>query len=149
MNLDKFNIEEIAKLVRNIISSSGDDPQRDGLNDTPERVAKLYKNLLSGYSMKIEEVTNNSLFSTTLDDMIVIKNIEFNSLCEHDLTPSALDSIISPHGLGVVIEAKHSCSILRGDNFSSSNLTTSSMHGSFRSNLNTRQEFLSHIQNNT
>jgi len=192
MNSDKFNIKEIAKLVRNIISSSGDDPQRDGLNDTPERVAKLYKNLLSGYSMKIEEVINNSLFSTTLDDMIVIKNIEFNSLCEHDLTPffgtvnvgyipegkiiglskipkiievfskrlqvqenltneisSALDSIISPHGLGVVIEARHTCSILRGDNFSSSNLTTSSMHGSFRSNLNTRQEFLSHIQNNS
>ena len=81
MNSDKFNIEEIARLVRNIISSSGDDPQRDGLNDTPERVAKLYKNLLSGYSMKIEEVINNSLFSTTLDDMIVIKNIFWDSKC--------------------------------------------------------------------
>tara|TARA_X000001036_G_scaffold74857_1_gene66388 strand:+ start:1525 stop:2091 length:567 start_codon:yes stop_codon:yes gene_type:complete len=183
--------KHLIELVNKIISDSGDNPKRDGIAGTPERVAKLYNELLSGYSMKIEDVIKNSLFSTTLDDMIVVKNIEFNSLCEHDLTPffgtvnvgyiperkiiglskipkiieifskrlqvqenltneisSALDSIISPHGLGVVIEAKHLCSILRGDNFSSSNLTTSSMHGSFRSNLNTRQEFLSHIQNN-
>ena len=61
---------------------------------------------------------------------------------------SALDSIISPHGLGVVVEARHTCSIMRGDNFSSSNLITSSMHGSFRSNSKTRQEFLSHIEKN-
>ena len=184
------NNDDIEKLVSKIISESGDDIGRDGLLGTPGRVAKLYKDLLSGYSIKIDEIINNSLFSTTLDDMIVIKDIEFHSLCEHDLTPffgtinvgyipagkiiglskipkiieifsrrlqiqenltneisSALDSTISPYGLGVVIEAKHTCSIIRGDNFSSSNLTTSSMHGSFRSNLNTRQEFLSHIQN--
>ena len=183
--------KDLIELVKKIISESGDNPKRDGLHGTPERVAKLYKDLLSGYSMKIEGIVKNSLFSTTLDDMIVIKDIEFHSLCEHDLPPffgtvnvgyipagkiiglskipkiievfskrlqvqenltneisSALDSAISPHGLGVVIEAKHTCSIIRGDNFSSSNLTTSSMHGSFRNNLNTRQEFLSHIQNN-
>ena len=61
---------------------------------------------------------------------------------------SALDSVISPQGLGVVVEARHTCSIMRGDNFSSSNLITSSMHGSFRSNSKTRQEFLSHIEKN-
>ena len=184
--MNRINVE---KLVAKIISESGDDSKRSGLKSTPERVAKLFEEMLSGYSLSLKKVVEGSLFDTNLDDMIVIKDIEFYSLCEHDLTPffgsvhvgyipegkiiglskipkvieifskrlqaqenltneisNALDSTISPHGLGVVIKAKHTCSIIRGKNFSSSNLTTSSMHGSFRSNLNTRQEFLSHIQ---
>ena len=79
--------KHLIELVNKIISDSGDNPKRDGIAGTPERVAKLYSELLSGYSMKIEDVIKNSLFTTTLDDMIVVKNIEFNSLCEHDLTP--------------------------------------------------------------
>ena len=79
--------KDLIELVKKIISDSGDNPKRDGLHGTPERVAKLYKDLLSGYSMKIEGIVKNSLFSTTLDDMIVLKDIEFHSLCEHDLTP--------------------------------------------------------------
>ena len=186
--MDKENIK---KLIFQIISDSGDDSARDGLKGTPERVANLYEELLSGYTKDLNELVKNSLFKTTLDDMIVVKNIEFSSTCEHEITPffgmvnlgyipngniiglskipkiieifskrlqvqenltnqisSALDSVISPHGLGVVVEARHTCSIMRGDNFSSSNLITSSMHGSFRSNSKTRQEFLSHIEKN-
>ena len=186
-----MNKDNIKKLISYIIAESGDNPTRDGLKGTPERVAQLYEELLSGYGKDVTKTLENSLFKTTLDDMIVVKNIEFYSICEHDLTPffgmvnlgyipngniiglskipkiieifskrlqvqenltnqisSALDSIISPHGLGVVVEARHTCSIIRGDNFSSSNLITSSMHGSFRSNSKTRQEFLSHIEKN-
>ncbi len=186
--MDKENIK---KLISQVIRDSGDDSERDGLKGTPERVSKLYEELLSGYGKNINALVKDSLFKTTLDDMIVVKNIEFSSTCEHEMTPffgmvnlgyipdgniiglskipkiieifskrlqvqenltnqisSALDSIISPHGLGVVVEARHTCSIMRGDNFSSSNLITSSMHGSFRSNLKTRQEFLSHIEKN-
>ena len=186
-----MNKEIIKKLIFQVISDSGDDSTRDGLKGTPERVSKLYEELLSGYGKDINELVKNSLFKTTLDDMIVVKNIEFSSTCEHEMTPffgmvnlgyipngniiglskipkiieifskrlqvqenltnqisSALDSIISPHGLGVVVEARHTCSIMRGDNFSSSNLITSSMHGSFRSNSKTSQEFLSHIEKN-
>ena len=180
--------DDVEKLVLKIISESGDDPYRDGLKLTPKRVSNLFDKMLSGYSLSLEEVVKGSLFDTLLDDMIVIKDIEFHSLCEHDLTPffgsvhvgyipagkiiglskipkvieifarrmqvqetltsqisDALDSTISPHGLGIVIEAKHTCSIIRSDNFSISTLITSSMHGSFRSNSKTRQEFLSHI----
>ena len=186
-----MNKDNIKKLISYIIAESGDNPTRDGLKGTPNRVAQLYEELLSGYGKDVNKTLENSLFKTTLDDMIVVKNIEFYSICEHDLTPffgmvnlgyipngniiglskipkiieifskrlqvqenltnqisSALDSIISPHGLGVVVEARHTCSIIRGDNFSSSNLITSSMHGSFRSNSKTRQEFLSHIEKN-
>ena len=186
--MDKENIK---KLISQVIRDSGDDSERDGLKGTPERVSKLYEELLSGYGKNINALVKDSLFKTTLDDMIVVKNIEFSSTCEHEMTPffgmvnlgyipdgniiglskipkiieifskrlqgqenltnqisSARDSIISPHGLGVVVEARHTCSIMRGDNFSSSNLITSSMHGSFRSNLKTRQEFLSHIEKN-
>ena len=186
-----MNRENIKKLISQVIIDSGDDVTRDGLEGTPERVSKLYNELLSGYGKDINELVKDSLFKTTLDDMIVVKNIEFSSTCEHEMTPffgmvnlgyipdgniiglskipkiievfskrlqvqenltnqisSALDSIISPQGLGVVFEAWHTCSIMRGDNFSSSNLITSSMHGSFRSNSKTRQEFLSHIEKN-
>ena len=186
-----MNKENIKKLIFQVISDSGDDSTREGFKGTPQRVSRLYEELLSGYGKDINELVKNSLFETTLDDMIVVKNIEFSSTCEHEMTPffgmvnlgyipngniiglskipkiieifskrlqvqenltnqisSALDSIISPHGLGVVVEARHTCSIMRGDNFSSSNLITSSMHGSFRSNSKTRQEFLSHIEKN-
>ena len=160
--MDKENIK---KLISQVIRDSGDDSERDGLKGTPERVSKLYEELLSGYGKNINALVKDSLFKTTLDDMIVVKNIEFSSTCEHEMTPffgmvnlgyipdgniiglskipkiieifskrlqvqenltnqisSALDSIISPHGLGVVVEARHTCSIMRGDNFSSSNL---------------------------
>ena len=82
-----MNKENIQKLISLIIQESGDKPTRDGLKGTPERVANLYEELLSGYKKDINEVVNNSLFKTTLDDMIVVKNIEFSSICEHEMTP--------------------------------------------------------------
>ena len=82
-----MNKENIKKLIFQVISDSGDDSTRDGLKGTPERVSKLYEELLSGYGKDINELVKNSLFKTTLDDMIVVKNIEFSSTCEHEMTP--------------------------------------------------------------
>ena len=82
-----MNKENIKKLISLIIEESGDNHTRDGLKGTPERVVNLYKELFSGYKKDINDVVNNSLFNTTLDDMIVVKNIEFSSTCEHEMTP--------------------------------------------------------------
>ena len=189
--MDEFNKDIFESSFEKILKSLGNKIDKDGTKDTPKRVAKAYEELLSGYTTDIKETINNALFDVNFDEIIIVKNIKFYSLCEHHMLPffgkidigylpsekiiglskipkiieifskrlqvqenltnqisSALDSIISPHGLGVVVEARHTCSIMRGDNFSSSNLITSSMHGSFRSNLKTRQEFLSHIEKN-
>ena len=73
-----MNKENIKKLIFQVISDSGDDSTRDGLKGTPERVSKLYEELLSGYGKDINELVKDSLFKTTLDDMIVVKNIEFS-----------------------------------------------------------------------
>ena len=83
----KVNKENIKKLISLIIEGSGDNHARDGLKGTPERVANLYEELFSGYKKDINDIVNNSLFDTTLDDMIVVKNIEFSSICEHEMTP--------------------------------------------------------------
>ena len=83
----KVNKENIKKLISLIIEGSGDNHARDGLKGTPERVANLYEELFSGYKKDINDIVNNSLFNTTLDDMIVVKNIEFSSICEHEMTP--------------------------------------------------------------
>ena len=82
-----MNKENIKKLISLIIEGSGDNHARDGLKGTPERVANLYEELFSGYKKDINDIVNNSLFDTTLDDIIVVKNIEFSSICEHEMTP--------------------------------------------------------------
>ena len=185
------NNKNIEKITKQLLEEIGEDPSREGLLKTPLRVSKSWGFLTEGYNSNINKIVNNAIFKEEYDEMVLVKNIEFSSTCEHEITPffgmvnlgyipngniiglskipkiieifskrlqvqenltnqisSALDSVISPHGLGVVVEARHTCSIMRGDNFSSSNLITSSMHGSFRSNSKTRQEFLSHIEKN-
>ncbi|MBR1951251.1 MAG: GTP cyclohydrolase I FolE [Lentisphaeria bacterium] len=171
-------------IVRNMLIAIGEDPEREGLLKTPERVEKSMKFLTRGYSQNIEDVVNGALFEAESDDMIIVRDIEFFSMCEHHMLPffgkchvgyipnkkilglskvarivdmfarrlqiqermtkeiaSALMEILDAQGVGVVIEAQHLCMQMRGVEKQDSFTTTSSMQGSFRSELATRNEF--------
>ena len=172
------------ELIRQMLVSLGEDPDRQGLQKTPERVETSLRFLTRGYSQSIEEVVNGALFDAVSDDMIIVRDIEFFSLCEHHMLPffgkchvgyipqkkilglskvarivdmfarrlqiqermtsqiaSALMDILDAEGVGVVIEAQHLCMQMRGVEKQNSVTTTSSMQGSFRSSLATRNEF--------
>jgi GTP cyclohydrolase I len=166
----------------------GEDPNRQGLQRTPERVARMYVELLSGYSDSPDKVINDAIFDEKYDEMVIVRDIEFFSLCEHHLLPfvgrvhiaylpngkvmglSKLPRIVDmyarrlqvqermtrqiadflrdqlkPQGVAVVVEALHMCTMMRGVKKHDARMTTSAMHGAFRSNLATRQEFLDNI----
>ena len=177
-------MKNIEQDVRNILLAMGEDPTREGLVDTPKRVAKSYEFLTRGYRQSLEEVVNGALFEAESDDMVIVRNIEFFSLCEHHMLPffgkchvgyipqkkiigvskvarivdmfarrlqvqerltreisSALEQILGAEGVGVVMEARHLCMQMRGVEKQNSVMTTSSMRGSFRRELATRNEF--------
>ena len=167
-----------------IIAASGDDPQREGLLATPDRVARSYEYLLRGYNQNLEDVVHGAIFQAESDDMVIVRDIEFYSLCEHHMLPffgvchvgyiptdrilgvskiarivdmfarrlqiqerlvkeisHAIMDTIGAEGVGVVMEAQHLCMRMRGVEKQNSITTTSSMQGSFRSTLATRNEF--------
>jgi GTP cyclohydrolase I len=175
----------IAKLVRELIAELGEDPNREGLRQTPERFEKALRYLTSGYRENAEEVLNGAMFSVSYDEMVVVKDIELYSLCEHHLLPffgkchvayipnkkvvglskiarlvnmyarrlqiqerltsqiaGALEEQLSPQGVGVVIEARHLCMVMRGVEKQHSSAMTSAMLGCFRDSKQTRDEFL-------
>ena len=177
--------ESVADLVRKMLVMIGEDPQRDGLLKTPERYEKALKFLTSGYHQNAEHVLNGATFKVCYDEMVVVKDIEFFSLCEHHLLPffgqchvaylpnkrviglskvarlvnmfarrlqiqerltsqiaKAIEEKISPEGVGVIIEAKHLCMVMRGVEKQHSQAVTSAMLGEFRHNKQTRDEFL-------
>ena len=179
---------EMADLVRRLLLRLGEDPARDGLRRTPERVAGALEELTKGYHMQVDEVLNGALFEVCYDEMVIVKDIEMFSLCEHHLLPffgkvhvaylpkkkviglskiarlvemfsrrlqiqerltsqiaKTIDEAISPVGVGVVIEARHLCMMMRGVEKQHSAAVTSSMLGAFRDNQQTREEFLSLI----
>ena len=175
------------QLIRQIIEHIGENPDREGLRDTPKRVAASYEKMFAGYKQKPEDVL--TVFGDEkYDEMIVVKNIEFYSLCEHHILPffgkvhigyipdgkiiglsklprlveiyarrlqnqerltnqiaKALQSILKPRGVGVIIEAKHLCIMARGVEKQNSEVTTSSLLGLFKREHNTRSEFLTLI----
>ena len=176
----------IAELTRGLLQEIGEDPTRDGLIRTPERVAKAWADLTSGYQMKVEDLLNGALFDVCYDEMVIVKDIEVFSLCEHHLLPffgkahvayiprdkviglsktarlvdmfarrlqvqerltrqvaDAIQDAIQPAGVGVVIEARHLCMMMRGVEKQHSSAITSTMLGEFRENPTTREEFLS------
>jgi len=177
--------KDLDSYYKNIIKSIGEDPDRDGLLNTPGRAARAMQYLTRGYDQSLDEVVNNAIFESDNDEMILVKNIEVYSLCEHHLLPfigkchvaylptgkviglskiarivdmfarrlqiqenltkqiaDSLMDIIQPSGVGVIIEAKHLCMMMRGVEKQNSSMTTSMMLGSFRKDDRTRSEFL-------
>ena len=184
--------DSIAELARLMISRIGEDPNREGLRRTPERFERALRYLTSGYHQDPEKVLNGAMFSVCYDQMVVVKDIDLFSLCEHHILPffgkchvayipdkrvvglskiprlvnmfsrrlqiqerltnqiaQAIQKIIQPLGVGVVIEARHLCMVMRGVEKHRTETITSAMLGAFRENQRTREEFLSLIGRHT
>ena len=182
------NQKKIAELVRQIIVELGEDPEREGLKKTPDRVAKAMTFLTRGYRQQLKAVVNNAYFTSGTNHMVILKDIELYSLCEHHLLPfygkcaigyiskgkvlgvsklarivdmfarrfqiqermteeiaNAIMAETGAEGVGVVIKAKHLCMMMRGVEKQNSEMTTSALLGSFRTDEKVRQEFLSLI----
>jgi GTP cyclohydrolase IA len=180
--------ESIADLVRQMLPRIGEDPARDGLRRTPERYERALRYLTSGYHQDPEKVLNGAMFDVCYDQMVVVKDIDLFSLCEHHILPffgkchvaylpnkrvvglskiprlvnmfsrrlqiqerltnqiaQAIQKTIQPLGVGVVIEARHLCMVMRGVEKHRTETITSAMLGAFRENQQTREEFLSLI----
>ena len=178
----------VEKAVTQILIAVGEDPQREGLKFTPHRVARMYHELLGGYTMDPQALINGALFDVKYDEMVLVRDIEFYSMCEHHMLPFVgrahvayipdgkvlglskiprvvdmyarrlqvqermtrqiadfLRDLLKPQGVAVVVEAMHLCSTMRGVKKHDARMTTSAMHGAFRANLATRQEFLANI----
>lgn len=181
--------ETIADLIRRMLVLIGEDPNREGLRRTPERFEKAMRYLTSGYRTDPDKLLNGAMFSVCYDQMVVVKDIELYSLCEHHLLPffgkchvayipskkvvglskiarlvnmyarrlqiqerltsqiaKAIQERLSPEGVGVIIEARHLCMVMRGVEKQHSAAMTSAMLGVFRENKQTRDEFLSLIK---
>ena len=193
-DLDRMNMdfESIRNAIVAVIKGVGEDPEREGLKNTPDRVSRMYAELLSGYSADPAKIINGALFNINYDEMVLVRDIEFYSLCEHHMLPflgrahvaylpkgkviglskiprivemyarrlqvqermtrqiaDLLQETLEPHGVAVVVEAMHLCSMMRGVKKHDARMTTSAMHGAFRANLATRQEFLENISRGT
>ena len=179
------NIQNTEKLISQLLIEWGEDPKREGLEKTPSRVATMYEFLLQGYKKDIDEVMNGAVFKERYSEMVIVKEIDFFSLCEHHLLPfygkchvayipkgkiiglskiprivdvfsrrlqvrerlaqqlaDTLFEWLNPLGVGVIIEARHLCMMMRGVEKQHSVATTSAMLGSFRNDVKTRNEFL-------
>jgi GTP cyclohydrolase I len=184
------NLERIESLVRQLLIELGEDPDREGLVRTPHRVAAAMSFLTSGYRTDIVKLINNAIFTQEANNMVIVKNIEVYSMCEHHMLPffgrchigyipngrvfgvsklarlvdmfsrrlqlqerltdeisKAVMESIDAKGVGVMIEAKHLCMMMRGVEKQNSEMVTSSVVGTFRESIATREEFLALIGN--
>jgi GTP cyclohydrolase IA len=182
------NLAKIEALVRELLGELGEDPRREGLLNTPMRVAKSLAFLTHGYRLPLEEVINNALFTQDTSSMVIVKDIEVYSMCEHHMLPffgrchigyipngrvfgvSKLARLVDMYarrlqlqerlteqisqqvmesigakGVGVMIEARHLCMMMRGVEKQNSTMVTSSVLGVFREYSATREEFLALI----
>ncbi len=178
-----------AELMREILLRLGEDPDREGLLRTPERVQRTMEYLTKGYQEDAEVMLKSALFTVNYDEMVIVKDIEMFSLCEHHLLPffgkvhiayvpngkviglsklprlveifsrrlqvqermttqiaETIQRVIEPQGVGVVVEARHLCMMMRGVEKQHSAAVTSAMLGVFRDEHETREEFLSLIR---
>lgn len=182
-------MDAISNAYTTILEGIGEDPQRNGLRDTPERAARAMEFLTHGYSQTLEDVVNGAIFESASDEMVIVRNIELYSLCEHHLLPftgkchvaylpqgrviglskiarivdmfarrlqiqenltreiaDAVGEVTEGRGVGVIVEARHLCMMMRGVEKQNSSMTTSAMLGRFRTDINTRNEFLSLVR---
>ena len=177
------------ELYREMLSRLGEDPNRDGLLRTPERIEKSLQFLTKGYEEDARKILRGALFSVDYDEMVIVKDVEVFSLCEHHMLPffgkvhvayipkgkviglskiprlvevfarrlqvqerltrqiaEAIEDAIHPQGVGVVVEARHLCMMMRGIEKQHSSTVTSAMLGAFRNEQQTRNEFLSLVR---
>lgn len=177
--------QRIAELTRELLEAIGEDPEREGLLKTPLRSAKAWEKLTEGYHQDLSVVTNGALFEAESSQMVIVRDIEFSSLCEHHLLPfmgkahigyipdrriigiskfaritdmfarrlqvqerltgqiaAAIMGLLAPKGVGVVVEAQHMCMVMRGVEKQAAATTTTTLLGSFRDDVRTRQEFM-------
>ncbi|MDR2099690.1 MAG: GTP cyclohydrolase I FolE [Campylobacteraceae bacterium] len=186
--MQKSKQQEFEQAVKKILELIGEDANREGLLKTPSRVAKAWEFMTEGYTLDPKQVLNDALFQSSNNEMVLIRNIEFYSMCEHHLLPiigrahvayipdgkvvglskiprmvdifarrlqiqeqlteqiaHAIDDVIKPKGVGVVVEARHMCMEMRGVEKINSTTTTSALRGVFIKNTDTRKEFFSLI----
>ena len=179
------NNKNITKLIEKLLQEVGEDPTREGLLKTPARVAKSWAYFSRGYNQDLDDVVNNAIFHEASKDMIVIRDVEFFSHCEHHLLPffgkahvgyipngkviglskipriidmyarrlqvqerlthqvaDAVQDVLKPNGVAVVMEGRHMCMQMRGVEKQNSLATTSTMLGRFRESVRTRNEFM-------
>lgn len=180
--------QTVEKAFTDIIKAVGENPEREGLLDTPKRAAKAFQFLTEGYRRSVDDIVNNALFESDCNEMVIVSDIEMYSLCEHHLLPfigkchvayipsgkvlglskvarivdlfarrlqiqeqlttqiaKTVQEVTAAAGVGVIIEAKHMCMMMRGVEKQNSVMRTSAMLGEFQNNQATRQEFLSLI----
>ena len=186
--MTELQLTDLSLAISNILVQLGEDKDREGLKKTPSRYAKALEFLTSGYDICPKSVLNGAIFEEQYDEMVVVREIELYSLCEHHLLPffgkahiayipngkivglskvarmvevfarrlqvqerlttqiaETINELLQPKGVGVVIEARHLCMMMRGVEKQNSSMITSSMLGDFRTNDSTRKEFLSLI----
>ncbi|MFK8030931.1 MAG: GTP cyclohydrolase I FolE [Gammaproteobacteria bacterium] len=181
--------DKLAEHYKGIIELLGEDPQREGLLDTPKRAAKAMQYLTKGYGEKLDNIVNNAVFTSASEEMVLVRNIELYSMCEHHMLPFyghchigyipsgkvlglskfarivemfarrmqiqenftreialAVQEVTEAAGVGVVVEARHMCMMMRGVEKQNSMMRTSALLGSIRESHKTRHEFLTLIQ---
>jgi GTP cyclohydrolase I len=185
----RFEPDELPGVVARLLEELGEDTAREGLVDTPRRVAESLRHLTEGYDLDPAEIVGDALFNEDYDDMVVVRDVNFFSLCEHHMLPffgrvhvaylpkgkivglskvprivdafahrlqiqerltrqiaEALNDVLEPNGVAVVIEARHLCMEMRGVEKQDSDTLTSCMLGTFRDDHRTRAEFLELIR---
>jgi GTP cyclohydrolase I len=183
------NDDSIGGLITSLLKELGEDPGRDGLVKTPDRVARAMRFFTKGYQEDPSEVLTKALFDVEYDEMVLIRDIDFYSLCEHHMVPffgrvhvayipdrkvlglskiprlveifsrrlqvqermtmqiaQTLEEVLQPKGVGVVVEAKHLCMMMRGVQKQNSYAITSSLRGGFETDSKTRAEFMGLLQ---
>ena len=178
-------LDIIENAFHNLLEDIGEDSGREGLVKTPERAAKAIRYLTQGYGQNLDEIVNGAVFESDSDEMVIVRDIELYSLCEHHLLPfigkchvaylpkgrvlglskvarivdmyarrlqiqeqltqqiaQAMQEVTGGLGVGVIVESRHLCMMMRGVQKQNSSMTTSSMLGRFRADSNTRNEFL-------